>query len=249
MRDGKAILHIDDLRIDAGESVAILGPNGAGKSTFVQLVTREVLPLHREVPPVLFLGQARATLADVKQHLGCISATMQSQVSVHLPALEVVEGGFFGALGIPLRKQVTREQEEEALRVMAELGIAGLAGRDMTTLSSGQARRVLIARALVHGPQALLVDEPCTGLDPHGMHAIRAAMRTIARSGRSLILVTHYLEDIVPEIDRVILIKDGAILEDGCKERVLTSERISELFDCPLETTRSGPYYELRMRY
>lgn len=248
-RAGKEILHVDDLELSQGESLAILGPNGAGKSTFVQLVTREVLPLHREDPPVLFLGRDRVTLEEVKQHVGYVSSTMQSQISVHLPAIQIVEGGFFGALGVPLRRTVTPEQEARALEVMEELGIADLVERDVMTLSSGQARRVLIARALVHDPEALLVDEPCTGLDPRGMFYIRQAMRRISQSGRSLLLVTHYLEDIVPEIDRVILIKDGRVVADGAKADMLTSRRISDLFDCDLHVVRSGDYYNLQMSY
>ena len=248
-RSGREILHIDDLVLARGESVAILGPNGAGKSTFVQLITREVLPLHRETPPVLFLGQERVTLEEVKQHVGYVSSTMQAQISVHLPTLRIVEGGFFGALGVPLRRTVTSEQEAKALEVMASLGIADLAERDVMTLSSGQARRVLIARALVHDPEALLVDEPCTGLDPRGMFYLRQTMRSVSQSGKSLLLVTHYLEDIVPEITRVILIKEGRVLADGTKADILTSERISDLFDCDLRVVRNGEYYNLQMQY
>ncbi len=249
MRAGREILRIDDLSLAQGESVAILGPNGAGKSTFVQMMTREVLPLHRDLPPVLFLGDARATLEEVRRHIGVVSSTMQSQISVHLPAIQIVEGGFFGALGIPLRKHVTPEQEHAARTIMQELGIADLEDRDVMTLSSGQARRVLIARALVHNPEALIADEPCAGLDPRGMYHIRKTMRRISQSGRSLTLVTHFLEDITPEIDRVILIKDGHVLKDGSKRETLTSEMISELFDCDLAVERKGEYYTLKMEF
>ena len=87
-RAGAPILTVDSFRLEEREHLALLGPNGSGKSTFVMLITREVLPLHREVPPVRFRGSERATLADVKRSLGVVSSTMQDQISVHLPTAE-----------------------------------------------------------------------------------------------------------------------------------------------------------------
>lgn len=248
-RAGKVILHAEHFVLQEGESLALLGPNGAGKSTFVGLITRDVMPLHRDQPPVLFRGNARATLEEVKRSVGYVSSTMQQQIRVHLSALEVVEGGLFGSLGVPKHFEVTPPQEAQALDTMEELGIADLAHRDIMTLSSGQARRVLVARSLVHRPGALIFDEPCTGLDPEGMYHVRHTMRKVAQSGRAVILVTHYLEDIIPEIDRIALIKDAEIMADGRKPEMLTSERISNLFDAPLHVRCHGEYYSLDSSY
>ncbi len=248
-RSGRAILVVEEFSLAEGESMALLGPNGSGKSTFVNLITREVFPLHRDVPPVLFRGNARATLEETKQCLGVVSSTMQDQITVHLPAIEVVIGGFFGALGVPKRYEVSADQRERAYYVMDELGIAELADRDIMTLSSGQARRVLIARALVHDPDALVFDEPCTGLDPEGMFYVRNTMRQLVRSGRALVLVTHYPEDIIPEIDRILMLKDGKIFDDGTKKDMLTSEHMSELFGVPIVVSESKGYYTLFSEY
>lgn len=248
-RAGRDILSIDSLALGEGESIALLGPNGSGKSTFISLITREALPLHREEPPVLFRGKERPTLSEVRKCLGIVSSTMQEQISVHLPAIEVVLGGLFGALGVPKRFEVRDEQRQRALGVMEELGIGALAERDVMTLSSGQARRVLIARALVHDPDVLIFDEPCTGLDPEGMYYVRKTMRHLARSGRAIMLVTHYPEDIIPEINRLVLIKEGHVFGDGKKADMLTSARMTALFDVPLEVSRSQGYYALVARY
>ena len=150
-RAGAPILTVDSFRLEEGEHLALLGPNGSGKSTFVKLITREMLPLHREVPPVRFRGSERATLADVKRSLGVVSSTMQDQISVHLPTVDVVAGGLYGMLGVPARvdAQHLHEARERAREVMELLGVDELAARDIMTLSTGQARRVLIARALV----------------------------------------------------------------------------------------------------
>ena len=171
-RAGAPILTVDSFRLEEREHLALLGPNGSGKSTFVMLITREVLPLHREVPPVRFRGSERATLADVKRSLGVVSSTMQDQISVHLPTADVVAGGLYGTLGVPARVDARHlhEARERAREVMELLGVDELAARDIMTLSTGQARRVLIARALVHDPDVLVFDEPCTGLDPEGMY-------------------------------------------------------------------------------
>lgn len=246
-RAGRDILHINDLTLNEGESLAVLGPNGSGKSTFVNLLTREVLPLYRDVPPVLFRGQANATLADIKAQVGFVSSCMQAQISVHLPCIQVVEGGLFGSLGRPMRMSVTPEQTAKALAVMEDLGIANLAERDVMTLSTGQARRVLIARALVHDPSILVFDEPCTGLDPEGMYYVRLTMSRIAAAGRAVVLVTHYPEDIVPEIGRVLLLKDGAVLADGPKQDVLTGPALTTLFDVPIDVHEYDGTYSITM--
>lgn len=238
VRSGKPILSIDSLRIDEGEHVALLGPNGSGKSTFVQLLTREVFPLYRDTPPVLFKGRPRSTLAEVKRCLGVVSASMQDQITVHLPVVDVVAGGFFGALGVPAHVEGGDEARLRARETMAFLGVADLAERDIMTLSTGQARRVLIARALIHDPQTLVFDEPCTGLDPEGMYHVRSSMRMLARSGKGIILVTHYPEDVIPEIGRIVLLKDGAVFADGPKRELFTDDVMSRLFQVPLQVRR-----------
>lgn len=241
-RAGCAILTVDAFELACGENIALLGPNGSGKSTFVKLVTREMLPLHRDEPPVLFKGRDRATLAEVKRSLGVVSSTMQEQMTVHLPVVDIVAGGLFGALGIPQAVAAADADgaRDRALATMGLLGVADLAARDAMTLSTGQARRALIARALVHDPEALVFDEPCTGLDPEGMFYVRRSMRALAQAGKSIVLVTHYPEDVIPEIARLVLVKDGAVFADGPKERLLSDDTMSALFDVPLRVKRTA---------
>lgn len=239
-RAGAPILSIESFELAEGEHLALLGPNGSGKSTFVKLITREVLPLHRDEPPVRFRSRDRATLAEVKRSLGIVSSSMQDQVAVHLPSVDVVAGGLFGTLGVPVRADdaAADDARARALGAMELLGVDDLASRVVTTLSTGQARRVLIARALVHDPDALVFDEPCTGLDPEGMYYVRSSMRTIAQAGKSIVLVTHYPEDIIPEIKRVVLLKDGLVHADATKESLMNDQVMSELFDVPLRVQR-----------
>lgn len=238
-RSGKTILHIGDFSLDQGQSIALLGPNGSGKSTFVKLITREIVPLYRDRAPVLFQGTDRIVLTEVHKQLGIVSSSMQDQMTVHLPAVEIVEGGLFGTLGLPAHITPTEETRQAARRALRRLHIEELADRDILTLSTGQARRVLIARALVHDPRTLIFDEPCTGLDPQGMHQVRAAMSELAAEGKGIVLVTHYLEDIVPEIETVALLKEGRLVSCGPKESLLTDRAISDLFDAPFIVTKT----------
>ena len=245
VRAERTILHVDCFDLAEGEHVALLGPNGAGKSTFIQLLTREVFPLYRDEPPVRFRGQARPLLEDIHRALGIVSSTMHEQVRVHLPVEDIVCGGLFGTLGIPRHVHPTPEDRERAADALERLGIAELTGRDIMTLSTGQARRVLVARELVRDPQVLIFDEPCTGLDPQGMYQLRQTMAQLAAEGRSIVLVTHYPEDIIPAIDRVLLIKDAHIFADGPKRELLTSKVMGELFEVPLTVAEHDGWYSL----
>lgn len=244
-RAGRPILSVEEFSLQEGESVALLGPNGSGKSTFIGLITREVHPLHRDEAPVLFRGSSRTPLTDIKTAMGVVSSSMQDQIRVHLTAADIVAGGLFGSLGVPLRREATEGQRAQARATMASLGIADLADRDILTLSTGQARRVLIARALVHDPDILIFDEPCTGLDPAGMYHVRRTMSQLARQGRAVLLVTHYPEDIVPEMQRIVLVKGGLLVADGPKKELLTSNVMSRLFDVPLQVVETHGHYSI----
>lgn len=243
MRDGRAILHVDRFRIAEGERLAILGPNGAGKSTLIKLLTNEVLPLWAEPAPVRFRGQERMPLFEMRRLLGVVSADAQEQADVVLSAREVVLGGFFGALGVPHHVSPTTEQRAAAERSLSELGAGHLAERMMSTLSTGEARRVLFARALVHDPSILVLDEPCAGLDPHAAWHVRQALRELSESGRSLVLVTHHIEDVVAPVERVVMVRGGAIVADGPKRDLMTGDALGALFDVPITVEeRAGEY-------
>lgn len=236
VRSGRTILDVDDFVVREGEHLTILGPNGAGKSTLIGLLTREVLPLWTDPPAVLFRGQPRPELAEVRRLLGVVSGSFQEMVRARLTVREVVLGGRFAALGVPphARHRVTQADEVAARAAMAEVGLEDLAHRDMVTLSSGEARRALIARALVNDPSVLVFDEPTAGLDPPAAWHLRQAMRELAESGRTLILVTHHVEDIVSAVDRVVLMRQARIIADGPKGELLTGERLSDLFGVKL---------------
>lgn len=247
VRDGDEILHVEAFDLAAGERLAILGPNGAGKSTLIGIMTRDVLPVWAEPAPVRWRGDPRPEAAQVRRMLGVVSSTAQEMVRVHLTAGEVVVGGRFGALGVPphLRAAVTQADVDAADRALREAGASHLAERDMMTLSTGEARRVLIARALVADPDVLVLDEPCAGLDPTAAWHLRALLRELGDSGRTLVLVTHHVEDVVAPFERVLMIKDGGIAWDGLKSQAFAGHRLRDLYGIDIEVEERGGEYRL----
>lgn len=236
VRDGRTILAVEHLVIHESERIAILGPNGSGKSTLIGLLTRDVRPLAPEPgepEPVLMLGRDRIDLFEARSLLGVVSFDLQEQYDVAVSVLDTVVSGYFGSVGLYRHQEYRPFMRDHALTLLESLGIAHLANRTMNTLSTGEARRALIARALVHDPRVLVLDEPCSGLDPGGAYHVREAVRELAGQGRSVVLVTHHVDDIVPEIERVVMLSEGRIVHDGAASELLSSANLSALFGVP----------------
>jgi iron complex transport system ATP-binding protein len=239
----KQVLDNISVEIHEGENIAILGPNGAGKSSFIKTITRELYPLHKN-PGATFRvrGQDTWDVFDLRRTIGVVSGDLQHTFTRTIRGNEVILSGFFSSIGL-FNHEITPEMEQETVEILAFLGISHLHDRLMTEMSSGEARRLLIGRALVHHPAVLILDEPTNSLDLHALHTFRTTLRKIARSGTGIILVTHNLHDIIPEISRVILMKDGRFCSDGPKREVLTDEKIGALFNVPLHVREEGGYF------
>jgi iron complex transport system ATP-binding protein len=166
-----------------------------------------------------------------------------AEIPRRVTARDTVLSGFFSSIGVWAHHHVTPEMSAKAQQLLEHLGVAHLADRLLDEMSSGEVRRVVIARALVHDPTSLVLDEPTNSLDLRAMYELRDAVRTIAQSGMTVLLVTHHLPDIIPEIERVILLKRGRIVEDGPKAKVLTSAALSDLFGIPVEVTQRDGYF------
>jgi iron complex transport system ATP-binding protein len=245
MRGQTAALDDFSLRIGADEHVAILGPNGCGKSTLIKTITRECYPVAREDSSMTILGEESWDVFTLRARLGIVSNDWMASCTSEATGRDVVLSGFFSSISIFSNHTVDVRQRQLAYAALGQLGIAHLAERPVCEMSSGEARRVLIARALVHNPRALLFDEPCNSLDLAAQHTVRQAMRTLANSGIGIILVTHELPDIVPEIQRVVLMSRGRIVADGPKDEILRVDRLSTLFGVKVELGRRDGYYHL----
>lgn len=245
-RGERVVLDGVTLAIAQREHAAILGPNGSGKSTLIQLISRELYPRLKQEPWKLrILGREQWALFDLRNHLGIVSNNWMQLCTRDYSAYEIVLSGFFGSVGVWPYHHVTAEMERKTRDVMELLEIAHLAGRNTNEMSSGEARRILIARALVHDPQALVLDEPTTSLDLHATHELRDILRKLTREGIGIVMVTHHLPDIIPEIRRVVLMRTGRVYRDGAKEEVLRAGPLSELFGVPVEVIEKDGYYHV----
>ncbi len=247
LRGGRRVLDRLSFRIEQGENVAILGPNGSGKSSLLKLFTRELYPVTRDTAfRMRILGRDSWPLFELRKHLGIVSMDLQHEFARECSGWEAVVSGFFSSVGLWDRHTVTKPMERKAWRVLESLGVEHLAGRLMTEMSSGEARRMLLGRALIHDPQALVLDEPTTSLDLRAQREFRELLRRLAQRGTNLILVTHTLEELIPEISRVILLRQGALFRDGSVKEVLTSRNLSELYGVKVRLERGAGTWHAR---
>jgi ABC-type molybdenum transport system, ATPase component/photorepair protein PhrA len=243
MRGERAALRDVSLRVEAGEHVCILGPNGCGKSTLIKTITRECYPLAREGSWMRILGKERWDIFELRSHLGIVTPDLLTSCTTDSTGRDAVLSGFFSSTRIFPHHHPDAEHVRSAESALARLGIAHLADRAVMQMSSGEAKRTLIARALVHEPHTLLFDEPSNALDIAAQFRLRDTMRELARTGLAVLLVTHHVSEIIPEMERVILLQDGGILADDAKERVMTEENLRALFRTPIRLRRSDGFF------
>ncbi len=237
-RGDNVVLHDVNLSIRTGEHVAILGPNGCGKSTLILTMTCQIYPIVQTGMQVRIFGRERWDLTELRRHFGVVGTELPGERTAVTTGLDAVVAGFFSASTLWPNLHVTEEMRERAWEALKRMEATRLAEQFVGTMSAGEKRRIMIARALVHRPDQLLLDEPSNALDLAAQRELRETLRRLAQEGTGLVLVTHHLGDILPEIERVILMRDGRIVADGPREELLTETRLSELFQTKVRIGR-----------
>jgi iron complex transport system ATP-binding protein len=241
----RLVLDSFTLTVKAGEHIAILGPNGCGKSTLIKTITRECYPVVRPESSMRILGEDSWNVFALRSQLGIVSNDLMEWCTGEAQGRDVVLSGFFSSNDVYPNHLVTPEHVRKAESALAQLQIPHLADRPVSEMSSGEARRVLIARALVHQPRALLFDEPSNSLDLFAKKMLRETMSQLADSGIAIMLVTHDLSDVIPAIERIVLMSHGRIVADGMKSEILQSGKLSKIFGMDLEVVKRDGYYHL----
>jgi iron complex transport system ATP-binding protein len=253
IKGGRPVLHGLHLAIAAGEHTAILGPNGAGKSVLVGLLTHDERALADDDggSAVRVFGHDRWNVSELRPQLGVVSPALHHRFvsgnsEGRITGFAAVASAFLASHGILRYGEITTAMRARALAALAQVGAAHLADRQLDEMSSGEARRVMLARVLAPAPRALVLDEPTSGLDLAARHAFMEQVRAIARAGTTLVLITHHVEEIIPEIRRVLFLKLGRLVADGRREEMLTAPRLSELFETPVAVDVVDDYAYVR---
>jgi iron complex transport system ATP-binding protein len=233
------------LSIAQHERVAILGPNGSGKTTLLKTINRELYPVVTDDSYIRILGRRQWNVWELRRRIGVVSHDLHQRYTPTTTALEVVVSGFHSSIGVhgTIAWKVRRDELARAEATLQMLGIESLRNRPLRSMSTGQQRRCLLGRALVHGPDTLILDEPTAGLDFAASFDYLARIRRLAETGHNIVIVTHHLNEIPPEVERVIVLKDGKVLADGPKSSVLTAGLLTEAYDTPIRVAELDGYF------
>ena len=247
-RGEQVVLHDVSLRVDAGEHLAILGPNGCGKSTLLKAMTRELYPLVKPETSVRILGRERWDLTELKRRMGMVSPELPGRPTLHTTGFDAILTGFFSSSTLWPNLTVTAAMRERTEEILAQVGAEALREKLVGEMSAGEQRRVMIGRALAgasaHGEvQMLLLDEPSNALDLGAQHDLREMLRGLAARGVTIVMITHHIADILPEMQRIVMMREGRVVADGAKSELLTEKRLSDLFGREIAMTERSGYW------
>jgi iron complex transport system ATP-binding protein len=234
-----------NLTIPQHQRVAILGPNGSGKTTLLKSINRELYPVVKDDSWIRILGRDRWNVWELRKQIGAVSHDLHSRYTPTTTALEVVVSGFQSSIGVHglLADRVSPSQLASAREILGSVGMGDFGKTELKSMSTGQQRRCLLARALVHSPATLILDEPTAGLDISASFDYLRQISRLAKAGQNIVIVTHHLNEIPPEVERVVLLKNGAVVADGSKEETLTDELLSAIYETPVRVSQVDGHF------
>lgn len=234
-----------NLQVAQGENVAIIGANGSGKSSLLGLLQGDLHPIVKPDSYVKILGQTAINIWEYRRKIGIVSHNLQREYRDDVLGSDVILSGFYASIGVWEHQVYSDEQRQQVTVIAKQLGIEHLMQRYFCQLSTGEKRRFILARALIHQPNTLVFDEPSSGLDIVARQHYLAIIEKLMSDGKQMIIVTHHINEIPEGIQRVIMMKDNKIMDDGDKQQMLTSKKLSQLFGVELTVSnhsKSGRY-------
>ena len=247
-RGQNIVLHDVSFRVEAGEHLAILGPNGCGKSTLLKTATCELYPIARPETRVRIMGRERWDLTQLKRKMGVVSAELPGRQTLSITGFDAILTGFFSSSMLWPNLTVTGEMRERAEEILRVIDGEKLRTKLVGEMSAGQQRKTMIGRAMAGTAtegdvKMLLLDEPSNALDLAAQRDLREMLRGLAQQGVAILLITHHIADILPEIDRIVMMREGRIVADGRKKDLLTEERLGELFGGEIHLVERDGYW------
>ena len=248
-RGSTRILNRVNLTIPQKQHVAIVGPNGSGKSTLLKLLMKFFYPsvIDGQSGTIRVLGQEAWNVWELRRHLGFVSSDIDHHFtlgrSARLNALQGVLTGFFSTELDPDPADITDSMREEAVRTLELFQVKSSSPKAIGHMSTGERRRVILARAMVQKPQAIVLDEPTNGLDLRARADLLRVLNQLANTGTQIVLVTHHLEEILPSIQRTILLKAGEVFLDTQTHLALSEESVASLFEAPIHIDQDEAGY------
>jgi iron complex transport system ATP-binding protein len=241
VRNKNPILTDIDWTMQDGENWAVIGENGAGKSFLLRLLSAQMFPSSGKVK-VFGEEFGKVDMWELRKKIGLVSDSLQKRQHDHTKVLDVALSGFFSSVGV--YNTVNSDMEKSALKQLKFMGVDRFKERNFSELSTGEQRRVLIARALVFDPKLLILDEPCTGLDIPAREKFLNNIGELIKKGHNIVFVTHHIEEVIPTINKVLLMKNGRILAAGDKEKVMTEENLRKALGYEFELVeKNGRYW------
>lgn len=248
-RNGFRILDLNRLVIPVGENVVLFGPNGSGKSTLLKLLMKFFYPscILDRAGTIKILGQEAWNVWELRSQLGFVSSEIDHHFTTgrsgRLSPLDAVLTGFESSELELDASLITPDRIQAATRWLEFFEIDPHCTKHVSWLSTGERRRVMLARSMVHGARSLLLDEPTAGLDIVAREKLLIKLEELTRSGIQIVLVTHHLEEIIEPIQRCILLQSGQVLLDAAIDVCLTSHWMNILFDAPVNVSKTGQRY------
>ncbi|KOU53518.1 MULTISPECIES: ABC transporter ATP-binding protein [Streptomyces] len=243
VRDGRALVDDVSWSVKEGERWVILGPNGAGKTTLLNIASSYLFP---STGTAKILGEqlGKVDVFELRPRIGMAGVAMADKLPKRQTVLQTVLTAAYG-MTATWQEEYDAVDEDRARAFLDRLGMTDFVDRKFGTLSEGERKRTLIARAMMTDPELLLLDEPAAGLDLGGREDLVRRLGRLARDpyAPSMVMVTHHVEEIAPGFTHVLMIRQGKVLAAGPMETELTSRNLSLCFGLPLLVEHRGDRY------
>jgi len=239
----KQILSNININLNYGENTLLLGPNGSGKSTFLKLLNRSIYPIIRRNSSFKLFNKENINIWELRRKVGFLFKEMDERVTNQVNLYDLISSGFSGTFNSRYSKLISKKEKEKIECLIEEWELENIIYNQFQSLSDGQKRRALIARALVYEPSLLVLDEPFCNLDIKSHFILNKNLDNLMKKSINILYVTHNLESILPSTNRVVLIKEGKILNEGKPIEILKSQILSDLFQMSIHVIKQGNYW------